>query len=60
MLFVAIQPKMLAVAAGNLPGITDDLSALTATRFGAYAVMRQPVRGGSYAATNVVNSVEIN
>lgn len=60
MLFVAIQPEMLAVAAGNLLGITDDLSALTAKRFGAYAVMCQPVRAESYAATNVANFVEIN
>ena len=43
MFFVAIQPEMRAAAAGNLPGIADNLSALTATQFGAHAAMNHAV-----------------
>jgi hypothetical protein len=60
MFFEAIQPEMLAATAGNLPGITNDLSAPAATQFAAHAVMYQAVRAGSYAATDAANAVAIS
>jgi hypothetical protein len=54
MLFVIVQPEM--PAAGIPSGIAGDLSPLTATQFATY----QPVRAGSYAATDAANWIAIS
>ena len=56
MLFVIVQPEMPAAAAGIPSGIAGNLSPLTATQFATY----QPVRAGSYAATDAANWIAIS